>query len=263
MGRGLGGRAVPAVYRGAAAVLRPLLNLVVRRDWRGAEHLPATGGFIAAANHVTNLDPLVFAHFLYNHGAAPRFLAKHSLFEVPVLGTLLRASGQIPVRRDTVSASTALTPAQQNLEAGLCMGIFPEGTFTRDPDLWPMTARTGAARLALVSRVPVIPVAQWGAQDVLGRYAKVPRLLPRKTVRVEAGPPVELSDLYDRPTDPAALREATERIMATLTAMIGEIRGEEPPQHTYDMRVDGDWRAEQRAAKSSRRRRVRKARGHD
>ena len=248
-------RTVPPVYRVAANVIRPIMRLIAKHDWQGAEHLPPSGGFIAVSNHVTNLDAIVFAHFLYDHGAAPRFLAKHTLFEVPVFGTLLRKAGQIPVRRNSPSARAALGPARQILDDGDCLGIYPEGTFTRDPDLWPMTARPGAVRLALDSGVPIIPVAHWGAQDILGRYSKVPRLLPRKTIHVHAGSPVLLDDLRDRlagPADPAILREATDRIMGTLTAMLADIRGQEPPARVYDTRVDGDPRAEELARKAAR-----------
>ncbi len=253
-------RPVPPIYRAAATVIRPILRLTMRREWRGAEHLPPAGGFIATGNHLTNVDPLVFAHFLYDHGAAPRFLAKHTLFDVPVLGWALRRTGQIPVRRDTATAAESLEPARASLAEGLCVGIFPEGTFTRDPELWPMTARLGAARLALSTRVPVIPIAQWGPQDVLARYGRVPHLVPRRTVRVHAGPPVTLDDLYDRATEPAALREATERIMAAITAMLADIRGEQPPARPYDTRRDGDPRAEELAARAERRRARRRPR---
>lgn len=242
------------MYRAVAGLIRPLLRVTMRRDWRGAEHLPAEGGFIAAGNHLTNVDPLVFAHYLYNHGAAPRFLAKHTLFAVPVVGWVLRKAGQIPVRRDSASAISALEPARQALAEGLCVGIFPEGTFTRDPDLWPMTARLGVARLALSARVPVVPVAQWGPQDVLARYGKVPHLVPRRTVRVEAGPPVRLEDLYGREEEPEALREATERVMAAITEILAGLRGEEPPARPYDTRRDGDPRAAELAARKRARR---------
>ena len=124
-----------------------------------------------------------------------------------------------------------------------------------------MTARTGAARLALATQVPIIPVAHWGVQDILGRYAAVPHLIPRKAVHVVAGPPIDLTDLYDRPTDARALREATDRIMVTLTDMVAEIRGELPPARAYDIRVDGDPRAAQLAARVARRRH--KGRTHD
>ena len=70
---------------------------MTRRDWSGTENLPAEGGFIAASNHMTNIDPLTFAHFLWDNGFAPKILAKAPLFKVPVLGGVLRATGQIPV----------------------------------------------------------------------------------------------------------------------------------------------------------------------
>src|SRR5690625_3375887 len=236
----------------------------MRREWRGAEHLPREGGFIAAGNHLTNLDALVFAHFLYDHGAAPRFLAKHTLFGVPLLGWALRQTEQIPVHRNTSAARESLEPAREALRRGLCVGIFPEGTFTRDPDLWPMTARPGVGRLALTTRVPVVPIALWGVQDVLARYGKVPHLVPRRTVHVQAGPPVLLDGLYDRPTDPEALREATARVMAAITEQLAGLRGAEPPPRVYDTRRDGDPRAEQLAARAARRtRRTRGRPGRD
>lgn len=223
-------------YRNAARVLRPLLRAVTRRDWRGAEHLPTDTGFIAAGNHLTNVDPVTFAHYLYDQGIAPKILAKSSLFGVPVVGWVLRTTGQIPVYRGTADAGRSLEAAEQALADGECVAVFPEGTLTRDPDLWPMLAKTGVARLALDTRVPVIPIAQWGAQDLLARYGKVFKPIPAKKVTVLAGPPVDLSDLYDRPRDAATLREATRRVMAAITALLAEIRGEEPPEGVYDMR---------------------------
>ena len=68
------------------------------------------------------------------------------------------------------------------------MGIYPEGTITKDPDLWPMIGKTGAARVALETGCPVIPIAQWGPQEILAPYSKRLRLLPPKTVHVLAGP---------------------------------------------------------------------------
>ena len=220
-------------YRNVARVVRPLLFSMTRPDWRGVEHLPAEGGFIAAANHMTNLDPLTFAHFLYDSGFAPKILAKHSLFSVPVLGPILRATGQIPVYRDTAEAGRSLQAAIEAIERGECVAVFPEGTLTREPDLWPMSGKTGVARLALTTRVPLIPIAQWGPQDVLGRYAKMIKPIPRKRVTVVAGPPVDLSDLYGRPHDTAVLREATERVMTAITALLEEIRGEQAPAQRF------------------------------
>ncbi|QIK84969.1 1-acyl-sn-glycerol-3-phosphate acyltransferase [Sanguibacter sp. HDW7] len=213
------------------------MRSMTRRDWQGQEHLPTTGGFVVAGNHMSNIDPLTFAHYVYDAGFAPRILAKASLFEVPVLGALLRATGQIPVERNSTHAHDALGPGIDSLRAGRCVAVFPEGTLTRDPDLWPMTAKTGVARLALEARVPVIPVAQWGMQDILPRYSKRFRPFPRKHVSVHAGPPVDLDDLYGRPLDTATLREATERVMDAITAILADIRGEEPPAVRYDMRA--------------------------
>lgn len=223
-------------YRIVARIVRPVLFAMMRRDWRGAEHLPPSGGFIAAANHMTNLDPLTFAHYLYDHGFAPKILAKASLFKVPVLGPTLRATGQIPVFRNTVQAGQSLDSAVQALRDGECVAVFPEGTLTRDPDLWPMVGKTGVARLALMTRAPVIPVAQWGPQDILGRYSKVLKPFPRKKVSVVAGPPVVLDDLYDRPLDTATLREATERVMAAITVILEDLRGEPAPEVRFDVR---------------------------
>lgn len=213
---------------------------ITRRDWHGAEHLPQEGGWLAAANHVTMVDPLTFAHFLYDNGFAPKVLAKESLFRVPVVGRILRRSGQIPVHRNSARAKESLASAVTALEAGECVAVFPEGTLTREPDMWPMIGRTGVARLALTTRAPVVPIAQWGAHRLLARYGKLLRPLPRKRVTVVAGPPVDLSDLYDRPQDAATLREATERIMAAITTMLEDIRGEKAPATRFDPRRSGD-----------------------
>lgn len=209
---------------------------MTRPDWHGAEHLPAEGGFIAAANHMTEIDPITFAHFLYDSGFAPKILAKAPLFKVPVLGPILRATGQIPVYRNTSDAGRSLDAGVKALEDGECVAVFPEGTLTREPDLWPMKGKTGIARLALTTRVPVIPVAQWGPQDLLGRYGRVLKPFPRKKITIVTGPPVVLDDLYGRPLDSATLREATERVMDAITVLLEGIRGEKAPAERYDMR---------------------------
>jgi 1-acyl-sn-glycerol-3-phosphate acyltransferase len=225
-------------YRVLARIIRPVLLASTRRDWRGVEHLPRDRGFIAVGNHFTNIDPLTFAHYLYDNGFAPRILAKASLFAVPVLGGLLRRTGQIPVYRSTAKAAASLQSAVEALAAGECVAAFPEGTLTREPNLWPMAGKTGAARLALATRAPVIPIAQWGPQNLLGRYKKLFKPIPRKLVTVVAGPPVDLSDLYDRPQNAAVLGEATERVMADITALLAEIRGEPAPAERFVWRGD-------------------------
>lgn len=223
-------------YRIVAHIVRPILRAMTRHDWSGTENFPREGGFIVTSNHMTNIDPLTFAHFLWDNGVAPKILAKAPLFKVPVLAGVLRATGQIPVYRNTSSAGESLTAAVTAIEDGDVVAVFPEGTLTRDPDLWPMVGKTGIARLALTTRAPVIPVAQWGPQNLLARYGKLLKPFPRKLVTVVAGPPVVLDDLYDRPQDTATLREATERVMDAITALLAQVRDEEPPAVRYDMR---------------------------
>lgn len=224
-------------FRRVAFFLRPPIAAMTRRDWSGVENMPREGGFIAAANHMTNVDPLTFAHFLWDNGFVPKIMAKASLFKVPVLGAMLRSTGQIPVYRNTSAAGDSLRAAVEAIEAGDCVAVFPEGTLTREPDLWPMTGKTGVARLALATRAPVIPVAQWGAQNLMGRYKKLLKPIPRKLVTVRAGAPVVLDDLYDQPMTAAVLREATERVMQAITVLLEDIRGQKAPAVRYDMRT--------------------------
>jgi len=213
--------------------------LFTRRDWRGAEHLPSTGGFVVCPNHISHVDPFAFAHFLYDNGYPPFFLAKSEVFEIPVLGRLLTSAQQIPVYRGTSQAAKAFSAAVAAVQDGRCVPIFPEGTLTRDPQMWPMTARTGAARVALTTRCPVIPVAQWGPQEIMKPYGKAMHLFPRKTMQVLAGPPVDLSDLYDRSEDVATLKEATTRILDAITRQLETLRGEKAPAVRFDSRTAG------------------------
>lgn len=234
---------LPWSYHAVIGTVRPMLIGITRREWSGGEHLPQDGGFIVAANHYSEIDPLTMAHFLVDHGHPPFFLAKSTLFDVPGLGHALRHLQQVPVHRSTSKAGDALEAAREALAEGKVIGITPEGTLTRDPDLWPMKAKSGVGRLALTSRAPVIPLAQWGAQELLGRYARRPgNPLKRPVQQVRVGPPVDLSDLYDRPNDPRAHAEATRRVMAAITGLLAEIRGEEPPAVPYDMARDGSER---------------------
>lgn len=222
-----------------ANTLRPVMNLLMRKEWEGLENLPRDTGFIACPNHVTEIDPVVVGHFFYNQNIMPRYLAKASLFKVPVLGPALRATNQVPVDRITNGASSSLKAARTVIDAGGALIVYPEGTLTRDPDLWPMRGRTGAARLALQTGAPVVPVAHWGAEAVLPRYSKKIHLWPRRTVRLRVGPPVDLSDLQGRPMTKALLETATDRIMDSLTALVGELRGETPPAVRWDPAVKG------------------------
>jgi 1-acyl-sn-glycerol-3-phosphate acyltransferase len=222
-----------------AFIIRPLLLVLTKRSWRGLEHIPSDRGFIFVANHISHSDPLLFAHFAYDNGVPPRFLAKQGVFKYPVIGRILLATGQVPVRRGTTDVTSSFAGALEAVGEGYGVIVYAEGSITRDPDLWPMIGKTGAARLALQTGCPVIPVAQWGAQNVLWPYTKWPRLFPRKTIEVLVGPPVDLDDLRGRKVTSPLLHEATDRIMADVSALLGEIRGEKPPDVRFDPRAHG------------------------
>lgn len=201
-----------------------------KRDWRGGEKLNFSGGVVVAMNHLSWFDPFVAGHFCHDNGRQVRFLAKAEIFKIPGLGSVLKSAGQIPVkRRDSEAAAGSLLLAMEAVRKGQCIVIYPEGTLTRDPNLWPMSAKTGAARIALTTGVPVIPAAQWGPQEVLQPYGKAFKLFPRKTMHVWAGDPVNLDDLRDQPITAATLREATDRIMREVTLLLASQRGETAP----------------------------------
>jgi 1-acyl-sn-glycerol-3-phosphate acyltransferase len=216
-----------------AGIVRPTMNLLMNKKWEGLEKLPA-GGFIAAPNHCTEIDPLVVGHMLYNQKRMPHFLAKGGLFKVPVLGAVLRSTKQIPVERSTAGANHSLQLAKEVVDEGGAIVIYPEGTLTRDPDLWPMKAHTGAARMALESGIPVVPMAHWGAHHVFPRYAKRFHLFPRRTSRLLVGDPVDLSAFAGRPLDKATLTAATAVIMDAVTALLATLRSEQPPAERWD-----------------------------
>ncbi|MGW1837373.1 lysophospholipid acyltransferase family protein [Streptomyces sp. BBFR2] len=242
-------------YRLAAVICKPPLLVLFKRDWRGMENIPADGGFIAAVNHNSYLDPLSYAHYQYNTGRVPRFLAKSGLFRSGFVGLMMRGTGQIPVYRETTDAANAFRAAVNAIEKGECVAFYPEGTLTRDPAQWPMRGKTGAARVALLTKAPVIPVAQWGANEVMPPYAKEKKVhfLPRKTLRVQAGPPVDLSAYHDKEPTAEVLREVTETIMAAITAQLAEVRGENPPAELFDPRraLARERRAAREAARAA------------
>ncbi|MCK2212720.1 1-acyl-sn-glycerol-3-phosphate acyltransferase [Actinomadura sp. ATCC 31491] len=214
--------------------MKPLSRLLVKRDWRHGERIPRTGGVIIAANHLSWTDPVLLSHFLFNNGRWPVILAKSALFRVPLLGRAVTGLLAIPVERGSSEAAKSLRISSQRLQDGCAILFYPEGTCTRDPGLWPMVGKTGAARLALESGAPVIPVAHWGAQELLPYGEKKPRLFPRKTFHVSVGPPVDLSKYAGRPPRASVLHEATADIMAAITAQLAELRGEKAPETPYD-----------------------------
>ncbi|GAA4320043.1 hypothetical protein GCM10023162_27070 [Klenkia terrae] len=178
-------------------VVWPVCGLIYDLRLRHAERIPATGGVLLVANHVSVLDPLACAMLVYDAGRVPRFLAKSAVF-TGLAGTILRAAGQIPVYRGTSAAQSSMSAAEQALAAGEVVIIYPEGSVTRDPDWWPMQPRTGAARLALTTDAVVVPLAQWGPQRVHDYHAKKLHLRLRTRADYLVGEPVEIADLRDQ-----------------------------------------------------------------
>jgi 1-acyl-sn-glycerol-3-phosphate acyltransferase len=221
-------------------ILYPLIRGAMKGDFSGKEHLRRDGGMIVAGNHLSYMDWPAMAIFIYLAGQYPVFTIKSPVFDVRMLGSVLRKLGQLPVYRGRADAALVLKDAEQRIARGACVIFYPEGTASRDPDHWPMVARTGVARLALSSGAPVIPVACWGAQVILPYGDKRPRLFPRKTVQVAAGPPVDLSEFAGRPLTADTLRGATNAIMADITRLVAGLRGEQSPAVPYDPRARRD-----------------------
>lgn len=225
------------VFRALALAVNFLLRLTAR-DWRHQERLPPVGGVLIVANHISKFDPLALGHFLIWSGRWPRFMGKVQLFRSPLIGWLARGCGQIPVERGTDRAADALLAARGAIAAGKAVCIYPEGTITADPDGWPMTPRTGAARLALGLRCPVIPVGQWGAHEIMpGKGRSIPWFFPRRTLRFALGEPVDLTDLYDLEATPEVVAEAGRRIIEAITALVAEVRGAVAPSEHWDIRA--------------------------
>jgi len=227
------------MYRFATIVLEPLVKMTTTHEWIDGDKIPAEGGVILVQNHITQIDPVTSAHITLNYGRASRYLAKAGLFKNRALGAFLRAAGQIPVERDSPGGKGAFDAAVAAVNAGELVVVYPEGSVTKDPDGWPMVGKSGAARIALATGAPVIPVGQWGAQDLMPAYGR-PRLRGgRKHIRMKVGDPVPLDDL--RAKDPAreVVAEATDRIMKAILALVADVRDEEPPKELFDPRKAG------------------------
>jgi 1-acyl-sn-glycerol-3-phosphate acyltransferase len=213
----------------------PLFEIMIRFVVIDGEKLPKTGAFVLSPNHLTNLDPVIIGRVVWKLGRAPRFLAKASLFTVPFLGWLLRRSGQVPVERaGAVRGSDPLAAGERIARDGLAVIVYPEGSLTRDPELWPMRGKHGAVRMALETGAPLIPAAHWGDQVIMPPYGGGFHPFPRRTVTVKFGDPVDLSRFAGRPIDNAVLQEATGLLMEAITTLVGELRGETPRAERWD-----------------------------
>lgn len=222
-----------AVYASAASIVLPMNMLLMRRDWQGQKNLPDTG-MILAANHISHLDPLYVGHMVYTSGRIPHFLAKKELFDLPLIGRSLYGLKQIPVDRAGRSIDSLKMAEEVLAENGVII-IYPEGTTTKDPDMWPMVGRLGMIRLALSTGAPVIPVGQWGVHETLPKGAKVPKVFPRRTSAIRVGPESDLAWLrdLDQPTT-KDLAAATDQVMGEITDLMAPLRGETPPEKRFN-----------------------------
>ncbi|MFI5931360.1 lysophospholipid acyltransferase family protein [Actinoplanes sp. NPDC051494] len=220
----------------------PTLWILTRRTWRGIENVPAGGGVIITPNHMSQFDPLPVAYYVYRAGRWPRFLAKASIWKIPVIGFLLTRTWQIPVVRGSVEAARSLDTLVDAIHQGAAVIIYPEGTTTRDPDLWPMTGKTGAARLALVTGAPVIPMATWGTQGIHDVRTNKVSLRPRRPISVAAGKPVDLSRWLGHAPSRTVLAQMTEAIQLAGRDLLADLRDEPAPAAFYSLptrRADG------------------------
>ena len=204
----IAGRELQAWGRPFAGQL-PLPN--IRLDLAGLENVPATGPVIAVFNHRSYLDGPIISTVLARTGRSFRFLGKKEVFDVPLVGGLMRLAGGIRVNRASGS-NEPLEHAIRVLEAGEAVSLAPEGTIPRGPAFFDpvLKGRWGAARLAQATHAPVIPCGLWGTEKVWPRNQRLPRLdlSEPAPIRVRIGEPVDLKH--------RSLDADTKRIMAAL-----------------------------------------------
>jgi 1-acyl-sn-glycerol-3-phosphate acyltransferase len=180
-----------------------------------------------AGNHLSYLDPFAHAYFVVEAGRRPRFLAKRELFDNWFTGMVLRGAGQIRVDRGT-GDNQSLLAAADALDRGEVVVIYPEGTSqTIDADFGPTRGKTGVARLALMTGVPVLPVATWGGQYVWRKSGRESLKFGRP-IWVRAGERMDLRTSGADPEDRDATRALTDAVMASLGALVDDMRSAYP-----------------------------------
>jgi 1-acyl-sn-glycerol-3-phosphate acyltransferase len=223
-------RSKPSLFWLFGALLLPIISVMVKFRFHNKAKMPTTGPIIITPNHFTNIDPIIIGVASWHMGRLPRFMAKASILRIPVIGWVLRKSGQIPVERGgSTRSSTALKEAKELVSKGRAVIVYPEGSLTRDPDMWPMRGKSGAVRLALELGIPIIPVAHWGTQQVMARYSKKINFFPRHTIDIAVGDPVDLSEFENNALDNKTLNAATEKVMAAITGLVEDLRNEKAP----------------------------------
>jgi 1-acyl-sn-glycerol-3-phosphate acyltransferase len=216
------------------SILYPIDGLLFRIRWRNLERVPgpAKGGVVIAINHVSQIDTVLMARLVWQSGRVPRFMIKAGVFGWPIVGGMMKGAGQIPVHRGTTDAAKSLRDAVSALERGEAVVIYPEGTTTKDPANWPMQAKTGIARLVLLSPdTPIVPIGQWGPHRVGGFSLK--RLGRRRPSLASVGEPLDMSRFRGKEPTAEILREITDEIMGAIRAEVAALRGEPAPAEFF------------------------------
>lgn len=233
-------RGVEFRWRVIAGLVLPIFGTMVELRIRPGSSLPRQGPFILSPNHYSEIDPIVMGVVVWKLRRTPRFLAKASLFKVPGLSWLLRVTGQIPVEREAgARLGEPLKAATLLAQRGQGVIVYPEGTLTKDPDLWPMTGKSGAVRMALEQDIPLYPAAHWGTHNWMGHYARKIRLFPRTAIDAVVGEPLDLSRFEGKPLTKELLTEATEVLMREIARLVGSLRDEKPPKKLWDSSTRG------------------------
>lgn len=204
----------------------------------GGENIPAEGPVILAANHISHADTVLLNSYVYLHHRVPNILVKDGLMKAPVIGTFMRGIHALPVARGQGSGNQpTLDTALRILDRGDAVMIYPEGGTGRGEDFWPARGKMGLGYIALNSDAPVVPIAQWGAQDIMSRGDDGKQhvsLWPlRKPMRYNIGEPMSFArDIEeDGVTEGRKLAPeqiVTDAVMHRITEQLGVIRGEEP-----------------------------------
>ena len=222
-------------WRTIAFLVLPIFGMMVKLRIKPGSTLPPEGPFILSPNHYSEIDPIVMGVVVWKLRRTPRFLAKSSLFNVPGLGWLMRFTGQIPVEREVgAKLGEPLKEAALLVERGQGVIVYPEGTLTKDPELWPMKGKSGAIRMALEQGIPLYPAAHWGTQNWMGRYAKKIRLFPRTSIDAVVGPPFDLSKYEGKPVTRDLVEKATADLMNEVARLLAGLRGEPQPVELFD-----------------------------
>jgi len=230
------------LQRLALSFTHPIFFPYAKFDIEGTENIPTSGPAIVVGNHRSYFDSAAIAVTIAKTDRTVRFLGKKEVFDAPIIGQIASAMGGIRVERGTGS-DEPLKAAAEALERGDLVALMPQGTIPRGPAFFEpvLKGRWGAARLAAMTKAPVIPIGLWGTEKVWPRSARLPAVLnvvDPPTIRIRVGTAVPLK--Y------ASVDADTKKIMKALVDLLPaearlkreptaeELRATYPPGYTGD-----------------------------